>query len=91
MRERISGIDAFIILEERPNIRIIVEATLSNLFNREISLEWDSGNLIPKARSIKTGDSYRIDRHECHGIRELLVLLTHLHSDYHFAPNKIPT
>jgi hypothetical protein len=78
-----SGLDTFMILEERPDIRIVVEATLSSLFNRDISLEWDSGNLIPKARSSKGGDSYRIDRDECHGIRELLVLLTHLHYDKH--------
>jgi hypothetical protein len=76
-----SGIDAFIILEERPDIRVIVEATLSSLFNRDITLEWDSGNLVPKARLVRTGDSYRMDRDECHGIRELLVLLTHLHND----------
>jgi AAA domain, putative AbiEii toxin, Type IV TA system len=76
-----SGIDAFIILEERPDIRVIVEATLSSLFNRDIMLEWDSGNLVPKARLSRTGDSYRMDREECHGIRELLVLLTHLHND----------
>ena len=78
-----SGIDAFIILEERPDIRVIVEATLSSLFNRDITLEWDSGNLVPKARLARTGDSYRMDREECHGIRELLVLLTHLHNDEH--------
>jgi len=78
-----SGIDAFIILEERPDIRVIVEATLSSLFNRDITLEWDSGNLVPKARLARTGDSYRVDRDECHGIRELLVLLTHLHNDQH--------
>jgi AAA ATPase domain len=78
-----SGIDAFIILEERPDIRVIVEATLSSLFNRDITLEWDSGNLVPKARLARTGDSYRMDRDECHGIRELLVLLTHLHNDQH--------
>ncbi|TLG77872.1 TOPRIM nucleotidyl transferase/hydrolase domain-containing protein [Methylocystis sp. B8] len=78
-----SGIDAFIILEERPDIRVIVEATLSSLFNRDITLEWDSGNLIPKARLARTGDAYRMDREECHGIRELLVLLTHLHNDEH--------
>jgi hypothetical protein len=76
-----SGIDAFIVLEERPDIRVIVEATLSSLFNRDITLEWDSGNLVPKARLARTGDSYRMDREECHGIRELLVLLTHLHND----------
>jgi len=76
-----SGIDTFMILEERPDIRIIIEATLSTLFNRDISLEWDSGNLVPKALLARTGDSYRVDRDECHGIRELLVLLTHLYND----------
>jgi AAA ATPase domain len=76
-----SGIDAFIILEERADIRVIVEATLSSLFNRDITLEWDSGNLVPNARLARTDDSYRIDRDECHVIRELLVLLTHLHND----------
>ncbi len=78
-----SGVDTFILLEERPDIRIMVEATLSNLFNRKISIEWDSGNLVPKATSGTTGDSYRVDREECHGIRELLVLLTHLYNDEH--------
>ncbi|MDP1867588.1 MAG: AAA family ATPase, partial [Bradyrhizobium sp.] len=78
-----SGLDTFIILEERPDIRVIVEATLSSLFNRDIMLEWDSGNLIPKARLARTGEIYRMDREECHGIRELLVLLTHLHNDEH--------
>jgi energy-coupling factor transporter ATP-binding protein EcfA2 len=73
-----SGIDAFVILEDRPDIRVIVEATLSSLFNRDIILEWDSGILVPKVRLTRTGDSYRLDREECHGIRELLVLLTHL-------------
>jgi hypothetical protein len=78
-----SGLDTFIVLEDRPDIRVIVEATLSSLFNRDITLEWDSGNLVPKARLARTGDSYRMDRDECHGIRELLVLLTHLHNDEH--------
>lgn len=78
-----SGIDAIVLLEERPDIRVIVEATLSSLFKRDIMLEWDSGNLVPMARLARTGDSYRMDREECHGIRELLVLLTHLHNDQH--------
>lgn len=76
-----SGVDTFILLEERPDLRIMVEATLSNLFNRNITIEWDSGNLVPKATSGTSGDSYRVDREECHGIRELLVLLTHLYND----------
>lgn len=76
-----SGVDTFILLEERPDLRVMVEATLSSLFNRSISIEWDSGNLVPRATTAVSGDSYRVDREECHGIRELLVLLTHLYND----------
>ena len=76
-----SGLDTFVILEERPDIRILIEATLSTLFSREISLEWDSGILIPKATQKSIQISYRLDRDECHGIKELLVLLTHLYND----------
>src|SRR5258707_531237 len=37
-----SGIDTIVLLEERMDLRIQVEATLSHLFNRKIFLEWDS-------------------------------------------------
>ena len=73
------GMDAFVLLEERLDLRIQVEATLSHLFDRKIILEWDSGNLIAKARRIGDTAAYRLDREECHGIKELLVLLTHLY------------
>jgi hypothetical protein len=80
-----SGIDTLILLEERLDLRIQVEATLSHLFNRKIYLEWDSGNLLSRAVLGDTGASYRLDRDECHGIKELLVLLTHLYNnDYQY-------
>lgn len=75
-----SGIDTIILLEERMDLRIQVEATLAHLFNRKIILEWDSGNLVARAVFGETGSSYRLDRDECHGIKELLVLLTHLYN-----------
>ena len=78
-----SGIDTIVLLEERMDLRIQVEATLSHLFDREIILEWDSGNLVGKVRRRGGSDSYRLDREECHGIKELLVLLTHLYNDEH--------
>ncbi|MDE3256987.1 MAG: AAA family ATPase [Gemmatimonadota bacterium] len=78
-----SGIDTIVLLEERVDLRIQVEATLSHLFEREIILEWDSGNLVGRARRTDDGDSYRLDREECHGIKELLILLTHLYDDNH--------
>ena len=78
-----SGIDTIVLLEERMDLRIQVEATLGHLFNRKIMLEWDSGNLLARAVLGETGDSYRLDRDECHGIKEILVLLTHLYNDEH--------
>ena len=76
-----SGIDTIVLLEERMDLRIQIEATLSHLFDRDITLEWDSGNLIPKMGRRGHHESYRLDREECHGIKELLVLLTHLYDD----------
>ena len=73
-----SGIDTIVLLEERLDLRIQVEATLSHLFNRRVILEWDSGNLVARAVLGEDAESYRLDRDECHGIKELLVLLTHL-------------
>ena len=78
-----SGIDTFVILEERMDLRIQIQATLSHLFDREISLEWNSGYLVPTASRRGDDKSYRLDREECHGIKELLVLLTHLYNDQH--------
>ena len=76
-----SGIDTFVLLDERMDLRIQVEATISHLFNREILLEWDSGRLMAKVRRLGDNASYRLDREECHGIKELLVLLTHLYDE----------
>ena len=76
-----SGLDTFILLEERLDLRIRVESTLSHLFNRKIYLEWDSGNLLAKASVRSGGATYRLDSEECHGIKELLVLLTHLYNE----------
>ena len=76
-----SGIDTIVLLEERMDLRIQIEATLSHLFDREILLEWDSGRLIPRAILRGHNQSYRLDRDECHGIKELLVMLTHLYDD----------
>ena len=78
-----SGVDTFLLLEDRLDLRIRGEATLSPLFDRDVVLDWDSGSLVPKAAMRKSGESYRLDRDECHGIKELLVLLTHLYDEQH--------
>ena len=78
-----SGIDTILLLEDRMDLRIQIEATLSHLFGRDVVFEWDAGNLVPKATRRKGGESYRLDRDECHGIKELFVLLTHLYNHQH--------
>ncbi|MDE0226803.1 MAG: AAA family ATPase [Gammaproteobacteria bacterium] len=78
-----SGIDTVLLLEDRMDLRIRIEGTLGHLFGRDVELEWDSGNLVPKAVRRETGQSYRLDRDECHGIKELFVLLTHLYDHEH--------
>lgn len=75
------GIDAFVLLEEKYDLRIQIEATLSQLLNREIRMEWDSGRLQPIAYNRDTEKSYKLHKEECHGIKELLILLTHLYDD----------
>ncbi len=76
-----AGIDTMILLEERTDLRIQVEATLGHLFNRTIRLEWDSGRLFAYGSIGTSGAKYRIDRDECHGIKELIILLTHLYNE----------
>ena len=76
-----SGIDTFVLLEERVDLRIQIEATLSHLFDRDISLKWSSGRLMPMVERQQDGVPYRLDRDECHGIKELLILLTHLYDE----------
>ena len=78
-----SGVDSILLLEARMDLRIRIEATLSHLFGREVLLEWDSGNLVSKVVRREGGESYRLDRDECHGIKELFVLLTHLYDFGH--------
>lgn len=78
-----SGIDTIVLLEERIDLRIRIEAILGQLFSRDVAFEWDSGNLVPMAVRRDGGGSYRLDRDECHGIKELVVLLTHLYDDRH--------
>jgi ATPase subunit of ABC transporter with duplicated ATPase domains len=42
------GADAIVLLEEDRALRAIVEATLSQIFERRVLFEWDSGILQPR-------------------------------------------
>ena len=77
-----TGVDAFVLLEEKLDLKIKVEAILSQVLHRDIRLEWDSGKLVPMTYNIKQASEYELKK-ESHGVKELLVLLTHLYDDSH--------
>ncbi len=72
---------AFIILRERLDVRIKIEALLSDLFRKTIRLVEEGGFLKPKMQNIDGGEEYGLKEQECHGMKEIISLLTFLYDD----------
>lgn len=72
---------AFITLKERLDIRIKIEALLSDLFKKTIRLVEEGGYLKPKMQNIDGGEEYGLKEQECHGMKEIISLLTFLYDD----------
>lgn len=70
---------AIIILKQRLDIRIKIEALLSDIFGKTIRLVEEGGFLKPKMQNIKAGLEYNLSESECHGLKELITLLTFLY------------
>lgn len=70
---------AIIILKQRLDIRIKIEALLSDIFSKTIRLVEEGGFLKPKMQNIKAGEEYNLSESECHGLKELITLLTFLY------------
>lgn len=73
--------DAFAVLKEKLDVKIRIEATLSQLFGRRIRLAEEGGFLKPKIQRIEVGNEYDLKESECHGLKELITLLTFLYND----------
>lgn len=73
------GADAFVILKERLDVRLRIEATLFQLFGRRIRLAEESGFLRPRLQRVDGGAEYQMREAEAHGLKELIVLLTFLY------------
>lgn len=69
----------FIILKERLDIRIKIEALLSDIFGKTIRLVEEGGFLKPKMQNMVGGDEYNLNESECHGLKEIITLLTILY------------
>ncbi|KAA6332775.1 hypothetical protein EZS27_018754 [termite gut metagenome] len=75
---------AFITLKERLDIRIKIEALLSDVFKKTIRLVEEGGFLKPKMQNINGGGKeYVLKEKECHGLKEIITLLTFLYDDKH--------
>ena len=70
---------AIIILKQRLDIRIKIEALLSDMFGKTIRLVEEGGFLKPKMQNIDAGEEYNLSESECHGLKELITLLTFLY------------
>tara|TARA_R100000365_G_C2742590_1_gene71246 strand:- start:406 stop:2265 length:1860 start_codon:yes stop_codon:yes gene_type:complete len=68
-----------IILKERLDIRIKIEALLSDIFGKTIRLAEQGGFLKPMMQNKVSGDEYGLSESECHGLKELITLLTFLY------------
>ena len=75
-----SLIGTLTLLYQRSELRIRVEATISQLLNWVIRLEMIDGRLTPKIR-FRAGVEYGALKDECHGVLELLVLLANIYDD----------
>ncbi len=71
---------AFVLLKEKLDLRTRIEATLSQLFGRELTLSQETGFLKAMLRR-ESFDEYDLKRYECHGLKELVCLLTFVYDD----------
>ena len=72
---------AFIILRERLDVRVKIEALLSDIFDKTIRLVEEGGYLKPKIQNNLGGSEYGLKEKECHGLKELMTLLTFLYDE----------
>ena len=74
--------DAFIILKKKLDVRIRLEALLITFFKRRLYLSEEGGFLKPKLQRIHGGGAeYSLKDGECHGLKELLTLLSFIYDD----------
>lgn len=72
---------AIVVLKKRLDIRIKIEGILSDLFNKNIHLAEEGGYIKPKVQNIDDSKEYSLKEDECHGMKEIISLLTFLYDD----------
>lgn len=75
------ALDAFVVLKEKLDVRIRVEAFLSSLFKRRIRFAEEGGYLKPKMQRVVGSGEYAMKESECHGLKELITMLAFIYDD----------
>ncbi len=76
--ESITGI--LLVLENRSDLRLKIEARLQQLFDRSVQLAWSQQGLNVRISPMSGGTSYAAN-HEASGILHLVALLAAIHND----------
>lgn len=69
-----------IVLDNRPDLKLKVEARLQQLFDRSVELKWAQNGMTIKITSVMHGDGYSAN-HEASGILQLVALLSAIHNN----------
>ena len=70
----------FMALEQRPDLRLKVEARLQQLFQRSLRMEWGQAGLGISIQPMDGGEQYAAN-YEASGILQLVSLLAAIHND----------
>lgn len=73
--------DAYILLRDKPDLRIRIQGILSEYFDRDINLKIEGGYLIPEMVDKITSTNYDLRENESHGLKELISILSIIHDD----------
>ncbi|MCR4436126.1 MAG: AAA family ATPase [Clostridiales bacterium] len=73
--------DSWIIIKNKLDVRVRIEAVLSQMFNRQIRLSEQGGFLMPRIQRYGYNEEYGLKDKECHGLKELIGLLAFLYDD----------
>ncbi|WP_429074064.1 ATP-dependent nuclease [Aeromonas hydrophila] len=69
-----------IVLDNRPDLKLKIEARLQQLFDRSVSLKWTQNGMAIRITSVTGGDGYAAN-YEASGILQLVALLSAIHND----------
>jgi hypothetical protein len=73
--------DAWIILKEKLDVRLRIEAVLSQFFERTLRLNEEGGFLNPKLQLQGSEGEYGFKSGESHGLKELISILAFIYDD----------